>query len=231
MIRKKDVGSVFGNAQRTSYEYMKLLNEKYNGNFKTLVIDDKDGLHSLPFVNHGSNVVMYEPNSIYINGGIIDAVNISSINNRKYYEQYKSKLEIRNENFYKTRIEERYEFVYCYRSLHEKQNKEIPMNRKIRKVLSSVKEGGYVYIFYHMAKNEKDISNFSRNQYLRAGEMKTYFDSKTWEVITLIENERLTKHKGHPGHKKDHEHKVGHVFARKKNNRLVHHYHYDISCI
>ena len=31
MIRKVDVGSVFGTAQRTSYEYMKLLNEKTNG--------------------------------------------------------------------------------------------------------------------------------------------------------------------------------------------------------
>lgn len=125
-------------------------------------------------------------------------------------------MDIRNNNFYKTRIEERYEFVYCYRSLHEKHNKEIPMNRKIRKILSSVKEGGYVYIFCHMAKNEKDISNFSKNQYLRSGEMKTYFNKKNWEIITLIENNRLTRHNGHPGHKNNHEHKVGHVFARKK---------------
>lgn len=28
MLRKIDVGSVFGNAQRTSYEYMKLLSKK-----------------------------------------------------------------------------------------------------------------------------------------------------------------------------------------------------------
>ena len=41
MIRKIDVGSVFGNAQRTSYEYMKLLDKKTNGDFKTLVVDDK----------------------------------------------------------------------------------------------------------------------------------------------------------------------------------------------
>ncbi len=42
MIRKVEVGSVFGTAQRTSYKYMKL-NKKTNGNFKTLVVDDKDG--------------------------------------------------------------------------------------------------------------------------------------------------------------------------------------------
>lgn len=74
MIRKLDVSSVYGKAQRTSYEYMKLLNEKYKNNYRVLVVDDKDGLHSLPFANHGSRVVMYEPNDIYINGGIIDDI-------------------------------------------------------------------------------------------------------------------------------------------------------------
>lgn len=74
MIRKVDVSSVYGKAQRTSYEYMKLLNEKYKNNYRVLVVDDKDGLHYLPFANHGARVVMYEPNDIYINGGIIDDI-------------------------------------------------------------------------------------------------------------------------------------------------------------
>ena len=46
MNRTKEVRSVFGNAQRTSYEYIKFLKEKYNTNFRILVVDDKDGLHS-----------------------------------------------------------------------------------------------------------------------------------------------------------------------------------------
>ena len=164
MNRTKEVRSVFGNAQRTSYEYIKFLKEKYNTNFRILVVDDKDGLHSIPFANHNANVVMYEPNEIYINGGIIGNYNILPINNRKYYSKNKDKIEIRNKNFYEEKIEEKYEFVYCYRSLHEKCNKKIPMKRKMRKLLSSVKDGGYIYIFYHMAKNEKDISNFPINQ-------------------------------------------------------------------
>lgn len=49
MLRKIDVGSVFGNAQRTSYEYMILLSKTKEENFKILVIDDKDDLHSIPF--------------------------------------------------------------------------------------------------------------------------------------------------------------------------------------
>lgn len=228
MNRKIDVGSVFGNAQRISYEYIKFLNKKYNGNFKTLVVDDKDGLHSIPFAKSGSNVVMYEPNEIYIKGGIIDDEIITPITNRKNYKKYQNKIEIRIKNFYESNIEEKYDFVYCYRSLHEKHNKKIPMKRKMRKLLSSVKDNGYIYIFYHLAKNENDISNFSRNQYFRIGEMKTYFDPRIWEVITIIENNHTTKHEGHPYHKKEHNHKVGHIFARKKNNRLIHKYYYDI---
>lgn len=111
MIRKVDVGSIFGTAQRTSYEYMKLLNKKTNGNFKTLVVDDKDELHSLPFANHGSKVVIYEPNEIYINGGIIENITITPITNRKYFKENESK------------VEDKYDFVYCYRSLHENHNK------------------------------------------------------------------------------------------------------------
>ena len=55
MIRNVDVRSIFCIAKRTSYEYMKLLNKKTNGNFKTLVADDKDGLHSLPFAKWSLN--------------------------------------------------------------------------------------------------------------------------------------------------------------------------------
>ena len=131
MIRKVDVGSVFGTAQRTSYEYMKLLNEKTNGNFRTLVVDDKDGLHSIPFATHGSKVVMYEPNEVYINGGVIDDIAITPITNRKYFKENESKIEIRNTNFYESKVEDKYDFVYCYRSLHENHNKKIQINHKV----------------------------------------------------------------------------------------------------
>ncbi len=101
MLRKIDVGSVFGNARRTSYEYMKLLSKTKENNFKTLVIDDKDGLHSIAFTNHVSNVVMYEWNEIYINGGVIDSFNKTY---RKNYNKVKDKIEIKNKNFYEFNI-------------------------------------------------------------------------------------------------------------------------------
>lgn len=226
MKRVVDVKSVYGNAQRTSYEYMKLLKEKNKS--KVLVVDDKDGLHSIPFAYRGFDVVMYEPNKIYIDGGNIDNYKLKDITNRKHYNKIKNNLIIKNNNFYELKVNDKYDFVFCYRSLHEKHNKTIPMKRKIRKLQSSVKEGGYIYIFYHMARNEKDICNYPRNQYFRKEEMKEYFNSKEWKIISLIENSYPTEHKAHPNSKKDHTHIVGHIFAQKKNNRLVHKTYYEI---
>ena len=100
MIRRIDVGSVFGIAQRISYEYIKLLNGKTDGNFKTLVVDDKDGLHSLPFANHGSKVVMYEPNKVYIDGGTIDG--IVKINGAYYIIDFKTSKKISLEHVLQT---------------------------------------------------------------------------------------------------------------------------------
>ncbi|HPE14788.1 MAG TPA: hypothetical protein PLT65_03000 [Bacilli bacterium] len=85
MNKKIDKRSVFGNVQRTSYEYMKLLDKKCDSNYKVLIVDDKDGLNSIPFANHGANVTMYEPNNVYIKGGIIDGISITPISNRKYW--------------------------------------------------------------------------------------------------------------------------------------------------
>lgn len=228
MNRSKEVGSLYGLPQRISYEYMKLMKNKFGEGYEVLVIDDKDGLHSLSFANHNAKVTMYEPNDVFIYGGNLDNYVLSPLSNRKYWNKHKNNIKINNKNFYEERIEKKYDFVFCYRSLHEKSNKHISMNRKMRKLLSSVKDNGYIYIFYHMAKNEKDVSNFPKSQYLRSQEMKNYFDDKVWDIISLIENERLTQHKGHPFHRKSHKHKVGHVFAKKKNNRLRHNYAYKI---
>jgi len=228
MNRKNDVGSVYGRPDRICYEYIKNMKKYFEEEYNVLILDDKDGLHSIPFASKGAKVVMYEPNEIFINGGIIDGVKISNISNRKNWEKVSKNIEIRNSNFYEEKVEDKYNFVFCYRSLHEKHNKEVPMRRKMRKLLSSVKEGGYVYILYHMAKNEDDISNFSRHQYVREGEMMLYFSPKNWEIIFIKENKKLTNHNSHPFHKKNHTHRVGHVFAKKKNNRLVHNYTYNI---
>lgn len=87
----------------------------------------------------------------------------------------------------------------------------------------------FIVIVYYMAKNENDTSNFSRNQYLRSGEIINYFNPDVWFVISVIEEKSNTIHNGHPFHFKTHEHRVGHIFVKKKNTRLSHVYIYEIT--
>lgn len=228
MKKVKNTGSVFGVPQRTIYGYIKFLKNKMKNNTNILIIDDKDGLHSLPFLRQDFKVTMYETENIYIDGGNIDEFNIMGLKKRLLLENKENEIKVMKKNFYETKIEEKYDFVYVYRSLHDKCNKHISMNQKMKKILSSVKENGYVYIFYYIAKNEKDYSNFPKNQYFRKNEIKDYFKKQNWDIISLIENNSDTIHIKHPNHNKIHYHRVGYIFAKKINNRLVYQYKYNI---
>jgi len=228
MERFKNTGSIFGNAQRTSFEYMKMLKNQYSKNCKVLVVDDVDGLHSIGFARKGNLVSYYESKKIYFNGGKIDDFNIIGIKKRLEYEKSFLDIKLNNCNFYEQRITEKYDFVYCFRSLQRESNKHISMKQKIKKLQSSVKKGGYLYIFYHLAKKETDYSNYYKNQYLRTGEMKEYFNKYDWEIISLIEHNKHTSHKKHPNHNRDHFHRVGHIFLKKKKVKTKNSFNYEI---
>lgn len=83
MSRMKEVRSVFDNVQRTSYDYMKLLDKTYKDGYRVLIIDDKDGLNSILFAKYGAKVTMYESDIKYIKRGIVDETKVTLISNRK----------------------------------------------------------------------------------------------------------------------------------------------------
>ena len=228
MKRSIDVKSVYGQLQRTGYEYIKILSKEFENNYNVLVIDDKDGLCSIPFALKGAKVILYEPDERFIYGGIVNEFIVQPIYKRKNFNKVCQNIEIVIKNFYEEIIEKKYEFVYCYRSIHQNHNKHISMKRKIQKILSSVKEGGYVYILYHLLPEENNMNNYCKNQYLKTGEMINYFDKKHWEIISNIEDNRLTQHNPHPGHNMNHYHRVGRIFAKKKKLRVKHVYRYNI---
>ena len=97
----------------------------------------------------------------------------------------------------------------------------------MRKLLSSVKENGLIYIYYHIADNEHDYINYPKEQYFRKLEMRNYFDD-SWEIIDIIENDIPSFDVGHPFNSNDHTHLVGHVFAIKKYKRRKYKYTYKI---
>lgn len=223
---KKGYGSAFGAPQRTCYCYIKYLNEYYKRKFNVLVIDALDGIHVLPFARKNNLVDCYETNKTLLYGGVLDGFNIIGLKEKMNIFKLNNLIKIYEENFYEKKCDKKYDFVYVYRSLHLNRNKNIINERKIRKILSSVKENGYVYILYHLADNEKDYINFPKNQYFRKGEIARLFDER-WDIIDNHERKDKTIHNRHPFNCTEHKHKVGYIFARKKSNRVKYKYHYN----
>ena len=57
------------------------------------------------------------------------------------------------------------------------------MDYKINKIKSNVALGGYIYIEYYLAIDEKDYKKYPSNQYLRYGEIEKYFPKEEWTIL------------------------------------------------
>lgn len=227
---KKGYRSIYGDAQRTCYIYIEKLENYYNKKFKTLIVDCGDGQHVLPFLRKGHMVDCYEKNDIFLNGGKIDKFEITGLKKIIEYLKFNNLVSVNEKNYYESKVEKNYDFVYVYRSLHLDSNNHISKDIKMRRLLSSVKENGYIYILYHLAENEYDYVNFPKNQYFRSHEMTKYFD-KSWDIINMRERDKSTIHKCHPFHTIDHSHRVGYVFAKKKYKKRKYKYNLNIKII
>lgn len=225
---KKNYGSVYGAPYQRFRYLLNYLDNYYGRKVKILIPNAFDGQHVLPSIRKGHKVDCYETNDEFLNGGKIDNFNIIGLKEKIRFFNYNDMVNIFEKNFYEQKVEREYEFVYCYKSLHLGENKDIPRDRKIRKLLSSVKENGFIYIFYHLAENENDYINYPRDQYFRKNEIPKYFDD-SWEVLYSIESNLNTMDFAHPYNDKKHSHLVGHIFARKKYKRRVHKYTYNIT--
>lgn len=226
---KKGSRGVFGICPKTCYGYMRNIELVLNRKLNILVPDSMDGYTAITFLRYGHNVDCYEKDNVLLNGGIIDSFHTIGFNQKILNEKLQDLVKINDSNYYELKVEKQYDFVYSYRSLHLERNKHLSLKKKVKKLLSSVKTNGYLYIFYYMADNNSDYINYPENQYFRPYEMKSYFDLNDWEIIYSIEN-HVRIHTAHPFNKVNHFHKVGTIFARKKNNRrkLIYRYIYTI---
>lgn len=217
--------SVFGTPPKTCYVHTENLEKKLKRKYSVLVPDCIDGQTSLIFSRHGNNVDCYETNNILLNGGIIDSYRTIGLYKKIEYEDSKDLVNVYENNFYSLKADKKYDFVYCYRSLHLEKNKSVSMERKIKRLMSSVKLGGYLYIFYYMADDENDYVKYPHNQYLREYEIKKLFDLNNWNIEFCIEN-KIRQHGPHPYNKKIHFHKVGTILVKRINTRNKYMYHY-----
>lgn len=226
---KKGNKSIYNDTPKTLLIYEEKLRNEFNGPFSVLIPNCMDGFSVLPLVRRNHIVDCYETNDIFLNGGNYDEFYTRGLLNKIKDENLQDKTNLIKKNFYENRIEKQYNFVYSYRSLHLSENSHIDMRKKVKKLQSSVKDGGYIYIFYYIADDEKNYNLYPSNSYFRTYEMKEMFDKNYWEIIYSVEN-HIRQHGPHINNNKLHYHKTGTIFAKKKNHRrkLRYKYTYNI---
>ena len=148
---KKGYGSCFGeDYQQYTKHIIKYVDNHFNNNknIKILIPNALDGLHILCTARRGFKLDCYETQDEFINGGIIDNFNIIGLKEKLNYFNYNDKVNLYGKNFFEQKVEKEYDFLLCYKSLHLNCNKHIPKERKMKKLLSSVKENALNHKLY-----------------------------------------------------------------------------------
>ena len=221
---RKGSGSVFGPPIRQLDYLLRTINKT---NMTVLIPDDFDGLHTVYVAKKGHKVDCYENNEILLNGGYIDSFNTIGLKRRIRNNFLEDKVSIFEETLFSKRIVKDYDFVFCYKTLNLEKNLTYRRDLMLRKLKSSVKENGYLYIRYILSDKDTDYINYPKNKYLRHHEMINYFDD-SWEIIYITEHNYKSIDYGHPYNKEDHHHTIGSIFAKKKYKKRAYKYNFDL---
>lgn len=148
---KKGYSSCFDeDYQQYTKHIIKYVDNHFNNdkNIKILIPNALDGLYILRTARRGFKLGCYETQDELINGGIIDNFNTIGLKEKLNYFNYNDKVNLYEKNFFEQKVEKECDFLFCYKSLHLNCNKHIPKERKMKKLLSSVKENALNHKLY-----------------------------------------------------------------------------------
>lgn len=234
----KKTKSIWGNPPKRLYKLIKLAEENIANNFTACIVGCSDGKFLLPFARKGIKVTGYEMDDTALYGGNKDFPIIKDKKTFLYSEDFVSKeykienryvcgiieriekeqltkyVNIEKRDFYKNVPKEKFDVVFTSCSLHYSLNIQFTSKKKMEKLQSIVSDGGYLYVDYMMAIDEKNTDRYPIDKYFRKGEMRKYFDN-SWKIISLIEKNEPTFERAHVERTRDHFHRFGYVLAQK----------------
>ena len=212
--------SVYGECNQQIHDYLKLLQNEGKEN-NVLIVDANDGKNVISIARKNFNVTCYEDNKILLNGGIIDDFKTDGLKKRIKDYSIEDNVSVIEKNYYEIKDINKYNFIYVEDSLNLEKNKHIPMVEKIRKLMSNVKVGGYLYIYYDLSDSDNDS-----NRYLKKGEMKQYVDLENWKIVYICERVKSNYH--HYINEENISRRTGYILIQKKSNKRVLKYNYKI---
>lgn len=217
--------SIYGNPDQQVYDYISFLKSIYKRNCDILVVDANDGKNVMPFARNNFNVTCFEDNRIFLHGGKIDNLTTQGLLKRIDDFSLNNNVRVIKENYYSYSLSDKYDFIYVENSLNLEKNMKYNMKSKIRKLMSNVREGGYLYIYYDLALDEKDFKKYPSDLYFRKNEIIKYFDLEDWCIEYIYERDK--KDYCNYIYKKE-SRKVGYILAHKKRLRRKYKINYNI---
>ena len=230
--------SIWGNPPKRLYKLVKVVEELEKENKTVCIVGCSDGKFLMPFVRKGIFTVGYDIDEIALYGGK-KLFPIKNDNKKyKYSKNFKSKefeleerrvlgtterLEIEGLteyadvsicDFYKNTPDRQFDLVFTSCSLHYSKNAYCSLEEKVKKLQSVVAVGGYLYMDYMMAIDEKDYETYPESKFFRKREVLNYF-GKDFEIISIKENDMISFEAAHVDCVRDHFHRFGYVFARR----------------
>ena len=188
-----------------------------NEDTSILIPNCQDGIYVLPLAKTKAKITCYEENKKLIYGGIIDNFSTVGLINRLNSSNIKKRVHIINSNYYETQNNTKYDLVLAIRTIQLQENDKYTLNEKLDKLMNSTKDGGYLYLMYYLD-NDKEIN---KKQIIKYNFIKNNIDMKKWDILYYRENySRKSIHESHPYNKINHNHKVGSILLRKKDNNV-----------
>lgn len=230
--------SIWGNPPKRLYKLINLAELDFGKNFTACIVGCSDGKFLMPFARKGIKVTGYDIDEIALNGGVkifpitplkyrypyssefvsndypLEERKVLGVKERISIEGLEKYANIEKRDFYKNVPTSKFNVVFTSCSLHYTANKDFTLSDKTKKLQSIVSTGGYLYIDYMMAIDEKDYQLYPSEKFYRKGEIINYFDD-AWKIISYRENNFPSFEGAHVDCVKDHFHRFGYILAKK----------------
>ena len=231
--------SIWGNPPTRLYKLLNLAKNDWGKNFTACIVGCSDGKFLMPFAREKIKITGYDIDDIALYGGYKDFPIVKEKQKHEYSVNFKSKdfelerkrvlgiterlsiekLEqfatIEKRDFYRTNSTEKFNVVFTSCSLHYSANKDFTLEEKTKKLQEIVLPKGYLYIDYMMAIDENDYENYPSNKFYRKDEIKKYFNTDEWEILSYRENNNPSFEGAHVDCVRDHFHRFGYILARR----------------
>ena len=178
------------------------------------VLGCSDGRFVLPLARRGHSVVALDVDTVALFGGAKKGpsgkVAVIGLTERLRRERLRHLVTIQHAD-YTTVTPTASHGVFTSGSIHYSRNLAVPVAKLMERIKPFVRPHGYLYIDYMLP---VEARHASRQNYLRRGELRKYFQASDWRILMDQVRPRFIE-RAHVDNPVDHYHQLGYFLAQR----------------